>query len=135
MGRLLCLYLWIRVFLSAACLGGTGAPHTGGHLETDILGCQCLKGSSGLQIWSEERVLDMWYLSGARCSTTSWVFRMVHSEEVQRQAAGQDNPNDHTTIRGGSPGTKYSLDIISLKPQNTLHWFYYSHFTDKETEA
>ena len=39
---------------------------------------------------------------GARCSTTSWVFRLIHSEEVQGQAAGQSNPNDYTTIYSAS---------------------------------
>ena len=59
----------------------------------------------------------------------------MHSEEVQRQAAGQSNPKDHTTIYGGLPRTNHSIYIISFNPQNTLHWFHYSHFTDKEYEA
>ena len=86
--------------LSSVCPGGTDACNTGRHLETRVLSPRFLKGSSGLQIWPEDMVLDTWWLSGigARFSTTSWVFRLIHSEEVQRQAAGQSNPNDYTTI-------------------------------------
>ena len=86
--------------LSSVCPGGTDACNTGRHLETHVLSPRFLKGSSGLQIWPEDMVLDTWWLSGigARFSTTSWVFRLIHSEEVQRQAAGQSTPNDYTTI-------------------------------------
>lgn len=34
-----------------------------------------------------------------------------------------------------TPGTKYSVYIISFNPHDTLHWFYYSPFTDKKTDA
>ena len=30
------------------------------------------------------------------------MFRLIHSEEVQGQAAGQSNPNDYTTIYSAS---------------------------------
>lgn len=123
--------------LSSVCPGGTDDCNTRRHLETHGLSPRFLKGSSGLQIWLEDMVLDTWCLSGvgARCSTTSWAFRLIHSTEVQGQAAGQSNPNDHTTIYGASSSTNYFIYIISFNPQNTLHWFRYSHFTDKENEV
>lgn len=39
------------------------------------------------------------------------------------------------TFYGVSPWAKYAAYIISFDAHNTLHWLYYSHFTDKETEA
>lgn len=44
-------------YLSSACPEGTVASNMSGHQETHVLSHRCLKGSSGLQIWSEGMVL------------------------------------------------------------------------------
>ena len=56
--------------------------------------------------------------------------------EVQRQAASQMNPSYYhyhlwsVCLQALSTLTHDLINLLS-----TLHWFYYSHFTDKETEA